>query len=124
MISDAALWDPGGGGAQHMNGSSVSGEVVTAGTALAGFVLIYIGSLATAFEARAPGGERNAVRLKFLVRAWLAFVGFAFALLAAVLAILGKWLTSDCASNVSVWAILIAFVASTFATVQTIREMH
>jgi hypothetical protein len=107
-----------------MDGASVSGEVVTAGTALAGLILIYIGNLATAFEGRTPGGERNAVRLKFLGRAWLAFVGFAFALLSSVLAIIGKWIGSGCASNVSVWSLLVAFVAATFATIQTIREMH
>lgn len=107
-----------------MDGLAVSGEVATAGTALAGLIIIYIGALATAFEARNPGGERNAVRLKFLARAWLAFVGFMFAASSALLSVVGKWITSPCASNVSVWLLLLAFVAAVFATVQTIREMH
>lgn len=104
-----------------MNGVGASGEVVTAGTALAGLILIYIGSIATAFEARQPGGERNAVRIAFLARAWTAFVGFAFALLAAGLGVVGKWLSSPCAGNVSVWVLLAAFIWALFATAQAIR---
>jgi hypothetical protein len=105
-----------------MNGLNVSGEVVTAGTALAGLILIYIGSLVTAFGAYQPA-EQKAVRLKFLGRAWIAFVGFAFSLLSAGLAVLGKWISSECAGNVSVWVLLLAFIWATFATVQAIREM-
>lgn len=106
-----------------MNGISVAGEVVTAGTALAGLILIYLGGLVTAFESRTPGGERNAVKLKFLARAWIAFVGFVLALFSAALAILGKWLDSACAANVSVWFLLAAFVWAVFATIQAILEI-
>lgn len=106
-----------------MDGVNVAGEVVTAGTALAGFILIYIGSLVTSYESRNPGGERNAVRLKLLGRAWLAFVGFAFALASTALAVLGKWLACPCAANVAVWFLLIAFGFAAFATIQAIREI-
>lgn len=106
-----------------MDGINVAGEVVTAGTALAGLILIYIGTLVTAFEARNPGGERNAVKLKLLGRAWLAFVGFTFALAATALAVIGKWLASPCSGNVAVWLLFIAFAFATFATVQAIREI-
>lgn len=106
-----------------MDGIAVAGEVVTAGTALAGFILIYIGSLVTSFSARQPGGERNAVRIAFLARAWIAFVGFFLALLAAALAIISKWISSPCAGNVATWVLLAAFVWAIFATVQAIREI-
>lgn len=90
---------------------------MTAGTALAGLILIYIGSIATAFEARQPGGERNAVKLSFLGRAWIAFVGFFLALLASALSIIGKWTASPCTANVAVWALLAAFAWAVFATI-------
>jgi hypothetical protein len=106
-----------------MDGNGVAGEVVTAATALAGLILIYIGTLVTAYETRQPGGERNAVKIKFLSRAWLAFVGFAFALSSAILSVIGKWISSPCVGNVSVWLLLFAFAAATFATVQAIREI-
>ena len=92
-----------------MDGAAVASDVVTAGTALAGLILIYIGSQVAAFEGRQPGGERNAVRFKILVRSWLAFVGFVLALGAAALAIIGKWLSSACAANAAVWVLLVAF---------------
>lgn len=104
-----------------MDGTGVAGEVVTAGTALAGLILIYIGSLATAYEARQPGGERNAVKLAFLYRAWLAFLGFFLSLFSAGLAVVGKWIASQCVGNVSVWFLLAAFAAALFATIQVIR---
>jgi len=104
-----------------MDGIAVAGEVVTAGTALAGLILIYIGSIATAFEARQPGGERNAVRLAFLGKAWVAFVGLFLALFAAGLSVIGKWLGSACPANVAVWILLAAFGWAIFAAVQIIR---
>lgn len=104
-----------------MDGVSASGEVVTAGTALAGLILIYIGSIATSFDARQPGGERNAVKLAVLTRAWIAFVGFFLALFSAGLGVVGKWLANPCIGDVSVWMLLAAFGWAVFATIQVIR---
>lgn len=109
-------------GERGMNGLNVSGEVVTAGTALAGLILIYIGSLVTAYGGYGAT-EQKSVKLRFLARAWIVFVGFILALLSAALAVLGKWLNSPCASDVSVWILLAAFVWAVFATVQAIREI-
>jgi hypothetical protein len=106
-----------------MNGQTVSGEVVTAGTALAGLILIYIGSLVTAYGGY-QATEQRTVKLRFLARAWLAFVGFVLAFAAAGLAVVGKWIGSDCVSNVSVWILLGAFAWALFATVQAIREIR
>lgn len=105
-----------------MNGVSASGEVVTAGTALAGLILIYIGSLVTSYGSY-QAQEQKTVRNKFLGRAWLAFVGFFLALSAAALGVIGKWLDNCCAGNVSVWVLLAAFAWTVFGVVQSIREI-
>src|SRR5687768_15587351 len=105
-----------------MDGTAVSGEVVTAGTALAGLILIYIGSLVTAFGGY-QAQEQKSVKLRFLTRAWTAFVGFFLALLSAGLAVAGKWLGNVCVGNVSVWVLIAAFAWAIFATVQAIREI-
>ena len=105
-----------------MNGLNVAAEVVTAGTALAGLILIYIGSVVTGYGTYQPQ-EQKAVRSKFQARAWLAFAGFALSLLAAALGVLAKWLDSACIGNVSVWFLLGAFLWGVFATVQAIREI-
>lgn len=106
-----------------MDGTAVSGEVVTAGTALAGLVLIYLGSLVTSYGGY-QATEQKAVRGRFQMRAWLAFVGFSLAISSAMLGVLGKWLGSPCTGNASVIVLLVAFAWTVFATIQTIREIR
>ena len=105
-----------------MDGLGVADDVVTAGTALGGLILIYIGSMVTEFGSY-TAVEQKSVRGRFAVRGWLAFVGFVAAVGSAALAIIGKWLASPCASNVAVWVLLAAFVWAVFSTVQSIREI-
>lgn len=105
-----------------MNGVEASGEVVTAGTALAGLILIYIGSLVTAYGGY-EAAEQRSVRSRFLSQAWIAFVGFVLALLAAALGVIGKWTSNVCVGNVAAWVLLAAFAWTVFATIQAIREI-
>ena len=105
-----------------MDGANLSSEVVTAGTALAGLILIYIGALITSFGSY-QASEQKSVKFRFLGRAWLSFVGLFLSLLAASLAILGKWFGSACVGNVSVCIILAAFAWAVFATVLAIQEI-
>lgn len=106
-----------------MDGLSVSGEIVTAGTALAGLILIYIGALVTSYGSFAAT-EQKSVKGKFQQRAWLAFVGLFLAMLAASLAILGKWTQSPCATNAAAIIILVAFAWGLFVTVAAVREIR
>ena len=110
-------------GLVRMDGVAVAGEVVTAGTALAGLILIYIGSLVTAYGSY-QAVEQKSVKLRFLARAWLGFVGFLLALSSAGLAVMGKWVSNSCMGNASVWILLGAFGWAVFATIQGIREIR
>jgi hypothetical protein len=105
-----------------VNGTAVSSEVVGAGTALAGLILIYVGLLVSSYGSHQPQ-ELKAVLGKYQTRAWFAFVGFLLAILSAVLGVLGKWLGSPCTGNASVIVLLAAFGWTVFAAVQTIREI-
>lgn len=105
-----------------MDTLEVAADVVVAGTALAGFILIYLGALVTGFGSYQPQEQRS-VRGKFLGRAWLAFVGFVLGSLAAALAVIGKWQSIDCAVNVSVWFLLAAFAWTIFVGIMTVREI-
>jgi uncharacterized membrane protein len=105
-----------------MKGLEVASDVANAGTPLAGLILIYIGTLVTAYTSY-DATERKSVREKFLHRAYMALVGLLLALLAAALAIVGKWLGSECAADVSVWFLMAAFVWAVLTTVATIREI-
>ena len=91
-------------------------------SSLAGLILIYIGVLVSSYGTY-QAQEQRSVRAKFQVRAWLAFVGVALAILAAVLGVLGKWLGSVCTANAGVFALLAAFGWTVFATIQTVREI-
>ena len=107
---------------EGMESTAVAGNVVTAATALAGLIFIYIGTLVTAFSSY-QAQEQKSVRGRFLARAWLAFVGMALALLSAGLAIAGQWLANTCLATLSVWILLAAFAWAVLAAVLTIREI-
>ncbi len=105
-----------------MNGLAVTGEVVTAGTALAGLILIYIGALVTGYGGYGAT-EQKSVKSKFQQRAWLAFIGLFLSLFASGLAIIGAWVSDGCTANASVMVLLAAFAWGAFTAVATVREI-
>lgn len=105
-----------------MDGVAAAGEVVTAATALAGLILVYLGALATGFDRFQPQ-EKKAVKSRFQVRAWLAFAGLCLALGAAALGVLGKWLPNGCIADAAVILLLIAFLWGALIAFLTVREI-
>jgi hypothetical protein len=105
-----------------MDGLNVAGDVANAGTPLAALILIYIGTLVTAYSSHEPT-ERRTVRGHFLARAYMALVGLVLALLAAALAVLGKWIGNACVANAAVWFLFAAFAWAVVTTVATIWEI-
>jgi uncharacterized membrane protein len=59
----------------------LAGDIVAASAALAGFILVYLSALATAY-ANFDRAARNAVRDSFRSRAWFAFIGILLSVLA------------------------------------------
>lgn len=92
-----------------MNSISIAGESVASATALAGLILVYLGSLVASYEGFQPQ-ERRAVKSGFQRRAWVAFVGLIISLFAALLGVLGKWLPNECVADVSTVMLLLAFI--------------
>jgi hypothetical protein len=106
-----------------MAGLDVVGDVVGAATALAGLILVYLGSIAASFGSFTVE-QRDAVLRPHQWRAWAAFSGFVVALLAAVCAIIAHWTKCEGLANFAVIALFLAFVggiASAFLTVMEIR---
>jgi len=95
----------------------LGGDVIAAGTALAGLILVYLGSVASEY-----GGfrteDQGAVRSKFRRRAWFAVLGIVFSIAGSGMAILGKWLGSACEVGTAVillslallWSVVIAIL--------------
>jgi hypothetical protein len=85
----------------------VAGDVASAASAVAGLTLVFMGSIATSFEAYAKT-EQKTVRGSYQRRAWFAFAGFVLALLSTAVALISKW---QDVSYFAVAAIFILFVA-------------
>ena len=105
-----------------MEAIPVVGEVVSAATALAGLVLIYLGSLVAGYEGYQPT-ERKSVRKKYQRRAWFAFAALLPALIAALLGVLGKWLPCEWVADAAVLMLFAAFVAAAATAFMTVREI-
>jgi sterol desaturase/sphingolipid hydroxylase (fatty acid hydroxylase superfamily) len=75
--------------------TEIGGDVVAAGAALAGLMLVYMGALSTSYSTFQPQ-ERRTVRASHLKRTWFAFVGLAVFVAAVTLALLGKLLGLPC----------------------------
>jgi len=70
--------------------SNLANQLLSAGTALAGLILVFLGVVFTAYESyEAP--QKSAVRAKYRFRAWLAFAGLACVLCAAAGGMVANW---------------------------------
>jgi O-antigen/teichoic acid export membrane protein len=68
----------------------VADQILTASTALAGLLLVFLSNALAGFEGY-DRTARRAVRAKYLIRGWLSFGAFTAALVSATLALLFYW---------------------------------
>jgi len=101
----------------------LANDVLTGATALGGLILVYLGSVVSAFGA-CDAQQKRSVVAAFRKRAWFAFVGFAVAILSALCALAGKWLHVECVAGLSIVLLFISLVLAIgtgWATVQEIK---
>jgi hypothetical protein len=101
---------------------TLAGDVIAAGTVLAGLILVYLGSVANeyaGFDKTAQGS----VRIVFLRRAWFAAAGIILSIAASGIAILGKWLAQTCLVGASVVLLALALVWSVVIAVLLAAEI-
>lgn len=101
----------------------VAGDIVAAGSAISGLILVYIGSQSASFATFQPT-ERRTVGDAYRRRAWFAFVGLVLFLLAVALALFGKLLAVPCLVYGALTLLMVALcwvVATAILTVQEIR---
>jgi hypothetical protein len=87
----------------------VAGDIVAASSAIAGLILVYVGSLTASFGTYQPQ-ERRTVLPSYRRRAWFAFIGLTLFLLSVALALGGKWLDLECMVVGSFWLLLTGLV--------------
>jgi hypothetical protein len=100
----------------------VAGDVATSAVALAGLVLVFLGTISAGFEAYEPQ-EKRAVVGRYQRRAWLVFVGFVLSLISALLGILGKWLSNECAALAAMVALFLGLAWVLMVAVVVIRDI-
>ena len=74
--------------------AQVADQLMTASTALAGLILIFIGNVVAGFESYEKP-DRKPVISMFRRRGWLAFWGFAAALASSLSALASNWVEAD-----------------------------
>jgi hypothetical protein len=72
------------------NATDVSSDVIAAAATLAGLILVFLGATSTGYESYDLMLRNRTIRARFQWCGWFAFAGFALALCATLLAILGK----------------------------------
>lgn len=106
-----------------MDAISVAGETVSAAAALAGLLLVYLGSL-TAGYSSFEAVEKRSVKSRYLTRAWFAFSALLIALISAALGVLGKWLPCEPISDAAVIILFVAFASAIFTAYLTVQEIQ
>ena len=102
--------------------SDIAGDVAAGATALAGLLLVYLGSLATGFGSY-DTTQQHSVRASFQRRAWFGFIGLVFAIVAAALALLGKWINVDEMTSVAAVLLLFSFGWGIVTALLTVQEI-
>ncbi|HTV90140.1 MAG TPA: hypothetical protein VME41_14090 [Stellaceae bacterium] len=105
-----------------MNAEHVADQVLAAGAALAGLLLVFLGNAQAGYEGY-PTDAQSDVRAKYMARGWLAFAAFASAIIACGLSLAFYW--DRCESTVSGAAALlgVAFLLGLIAALITVLDI-
>lgn len=107
----------------HESGAlSLAGDIIAAGTALGGLILVYLGSVATGY-ASYEKTQQGAVRGAFQRRAWFAFVGMILALSSSGIAIAAKWTGSSCVATLAIVALSLTLIWTAVASLLVAYEI-
>lgn len=100
----------------------MASDIIGAGTALAGLILVFLGSVSNGFEAYAPQERRSVVK-KYRRRSWAALIAFVLALGAALLGLLSKWLHCGALTAGGLILLVLSFVAVVIIAWTEVREI-
>ena len=100
----------------------LGGDIIAAGTALAGLILVYLGAVANEYG-RFPTTDQRAVRDIFIRRAWFATFGIIFAISASGIALGGKFLASSFWVGLSAFLLVLALIWSVVIAVMITSDI-
>jgi hypothetical protein len=102
--------------------SEIAGDVISGGSALAGLILVYLGSVATGYSSFSAV-QQPSVKVGYQRRAWFAFSGFVIAILSVGCALFGKWMDADWLSISGAVLLLISLTWSVITALFTALEV-
>jgi hypothetical protein len=102
--------------------TEIAGDIVAAGTALGGLLLVFIGVVTTAFQSY-DSEAKAAVKGAFQRRGILGLVGFLLSLAAAACALAGKSTGSPCLVAISVALLGVTFLTISAAAIWTVLDI-
>ena len=101
----------------------VADQVLTASTALAGLLLVFLSNAVAGFEGYGPT-ERRTVRGKYSRRGWLAFAALTAALISAFLSLLFYWDKTIGTVIASAALLLVSLILGLIAAWITARDIR
>jgi uncharacterized membrane protein len=105
-----------------MDASHIADDLLTASTALAGLILVFVGNAASGYDSY-DATQQHAVKRKYQKRGWFGFAGFTAALLSAVSALAYTLTTALFLVCASGSFLLISLVIVWIATFIQVREI-
>jgi hypothetical protein len=105
-----------------MDALGVAGDVSSAGAALAGLLLVFMGSIATSFDGYTKQEQRT-VLSRFRLRIWFALGGFVLSILATGLALLAKANSWSCVAITAFWCLFVGFIGAVAAAVRAALDV-
>lgn len=101
---------------------TISGHLLTAGTALAGLVLVFLGQVFTSYDGY-DATEKKSVRSKYQTRGVLALIGFLLAGVSAALGYWASWSGSPGVAWVGSVSLAAAFVFVVIVAVASVQDL-
>jgi hypothetical protein len=107
----------------NMKTPELAGDIIAGASAFAGLIIIYVGSVATAYSGYRREEQRS-VRAKFRRRATIGAVGVGLAASSAGLALCGKWASSNLLVGSAAILMLVTLLWGVGVTVASVLEIR
>ena len=97
-------------------------QIFSGGTALAGFLLVFLGVLFASYESF-DATQKTSVKSKYRTRATIVFLGFLASLLAASAAVLANWICPKSMIIIGVFCLATSFVFLVWAAISLLGDI-
>jgi hypothetical protein len=101
----------------------LAGDIIAGSSAFAGLIIVYVGSVATAYSGYTREEQRT-VRPKLRRRAAIAAVGVGLAACSSTLALCGKWASSNWMVGLAAILMIFTLAWGIGVAIESVREIR